>query len=66
MKWANRMNRSSSSSTHDLALEGYLLLAERTRSPLDKLFIKTTIEKITNTKINEHEQYQEYFSRYLK
>lgn len=65
LKWANRLRHSKSSSTRDLALEGYLVLGERARNEQDKLFIKQTIEEITKSKIDEYEYYEEYFAKYL-
>jgi midasin (ATPase involved in ribosome maturation) len=38
----------------DIALEGYLVLGERSRNPQDKLFIKQTIESTLKCKINEN------------
>jgi midasin len=41
LKWANRVAKDNQGlSTSDIALEGYLVLGERSRIPKDKLFIK--------------------------
>jgi midasin (ATPase involved in ribosome maturation) len=40
-------------SVETLALEGYLLLGERTRNENDKKIIKETIERVANVTINE-------------
>lgn len=42
-------------------MEGFLVLAERSRNALDKQFIKETIERVTKVKIKEKDYYEEYF-----
>ena len=47
LKWAGRINSNSEKGAHvtpeSIALEGFLLLAERSRNTGDKVFIKNTI-----------------------
>jgi len=47
----------------DIALEGYLVLGERSRSQQDKEFIKKTIEKVLKCKIDEEQFYDSYFEK---
>lgn len=47
-------------------MEGYLVLAERSRNEQDKLFIKQTIEKVCNTKLDPIAYYNQYFEKNLK
>jgi midasin (ATPase involved in ribosome maturation) len=62
LKWANRMTEQSKTTTvHDLALEGYMALGERSRNEMDKKFIKETIEKVCKVKIDERKYYEDYF-----
>jgi len=60
LKWAGRIN-SCNDGNHvlheNVALEGYLLLAERSRNPIDKNHIRNTIEKIFGVKIEEDKFY---------
>jgi midasin len=60
LKWAGRIN-SSDEGNHvlpeNVALEGYLLLAERSRNAIDKDHIKQTIEKVFGVKIDEDKFY---------
>ena len=66
MKWASRLTHQSvTSSVHDLAIEGFFVLGERSRNEMDKQFIKETIEKVTKVKIDERLYYEEYFSKNL-
>jgi midasin (ATPase involved in ribosome maturation) len=66
LKWANRMTDQAASSTvHDLALEGFLVLGERSRNESDKRFIKETIEKVCKVKIDERKYYEDYFNKNL-
>ena len=51
LKWAKRANESMA--VQDIALEGFLLLGERSRSVSDKEFIKKTIEQTLKCKIDE-------------
>eukprot|EP00347_Sterkiella_histriomuscorum_P024492 403330924 len=66
LKWANRLRQLQSVSTLDLALEGYLVLGERSRNSQDKQFIKQTIERVVKTKIDEKQFYEDYFNKNLK
>ena len=66
LKWANRMSEQSMTSTiHDLALEGFLVLGERSRNDQDKRFIKETIEKVCQVKIDERKFFDDYFNKNL-
>lgn len=49
-----------------MALEGFLVLGERSRNEMDKQFIKETIEKVTKVKIEERKYYEEYFTKNLQ
>ena len=41
LKWANRVSKADEGlGTSEIALEGYLVLGERSRSPQDRQFIK--------------------------
>ena len=50
---------------HRIALEGFLVLAERSRDLTDKLYIKETIEKIFKTKLDIEQFYAEFFNSQL-
>ena len=50
---------------HDLAIEGYFVLGERSRNEMDKLFIKETIEKVAKVKIEDRQYYEDYFAKNL-
>lgn len=63
LKWANRVNHDESLVVQDIAMEGFLVLAERSRSPEDKEFIKRTIESSLKCKIDEQAFYDSYFER---
>lgn len=64
LKWANRVAKDNQGlSTSDIALEGYLVLGERSRIPKDKLFIKQTIETTLKCKIDEDKFYDQYFEK---
>lgn len=61
LKWAGRINQAEDGShvtPENVALEGYLLLAERSRNTADKAFIKQTIEKVFGVKIDEEKFYR--------
>ena len=47
----------------DIALEGYLVLGERSRSQQDKEFIKKTIQSTLKCKIDEEKFYDSYFEK---
>ena len=55
LKWAGRVNANSQLGTHmdqqAIALEGFLVLGERSREPKDKSFIRQTIERIFRTPV---------------
>jgi len=54
LKWANRVNKDERGmATQDIALEGYLVLGERSRNMQDKEFIKKTIQSTLRCKIDE-------------
>jgi midasin len=66
LKWASRLtHQSTTSSVHDLAIEGYFVLGERSRNEMDKLFIKETIEKVAKVKIEDRQYYEDYFAKNL-
>lgn len=68
LKWAGRINQSDDGNhvtPENVALEGYLLLAERSRNATDKAFIKQTIERVFSVKIDEDMFYQQYFNENL-
>ncbi len=45
LKWADRVSRVNKTLTvPEIAMEGFLLFAERARNPEDRLFIKTCLE----------------------
>lgn len=64
LKWANRVNKDESLVQQDIAMEGYCVLAERSRSPEDKEFIKKTIEATLKCKVEEQAFYDSYFARH--
>lgn len=69
LKWAGRINQSQDGkhvTPENIALEGFLLLGERSRNQADKDFIKQTIEKVFAVKINEEKFYKEYFENNLR
>ena len=45
-------------------MEGFCVLAERSRCPEDKQFIKKTIETTLKCKIDEHAFYNQYFKEH--
>ena len=66
LKWASRLTQQcETSSTENLALEGYFVLGERSRNEMDKKFIKETIEKVTRVSIDERGFYESYFQTHL-
>ena len=64
LKWANRVNKDESMAVADIALEGYLVLGERSRCPQDKDFIKQTIESTLKCRIDVEEYYETYFQKH--
>ena len=48
-----------------IALEGFFVLAERSRDRSDKLYIKETIEKIFKVKLDLEAFYQDFFAQNL-
>ena len=46
-------------------MEGFFVLAEKSRNEADKAHIKETIEKIFRLKIDEHAFYESYFAANL-
>jgi midasin len=60
LKWACRIVgvHAESTSMEDVAREGYFVLAERSRTPEDKAFIKETISKVFNVIIDEQAYYE--------
>jgi len=64
LKWANRVNEDESLATQDIAMEGFSVLGERSRSVQDKEFIKKTIESSLKCKIDEQEFYNTYFAKH--
>lgn len=69
LKWAGRINSNQDGShvtPENIALEGFLLLAERSRNATDKAFIKETIEKAFGVKIDEDQFYTRYFDSHLR
>ena len=51
---------------YTIALEGFLVLGERSRNVTDKKFIQATIEKVFGVKMNIEELYETYFEKNLK
>jgi midasin len=49
-----------------IALEGFLLLGERSRNAADKTFIRETIEKVFGVKVEVEKFYAEYFEKHLR
>jgi midasin len=69
LKWAGRINQSSDDShvtAENIALEGFLLLGERSRNAADKTFIRETIEKVFGVKVEVEKFYAEYFEKHLR
>lgn len=46
-------------------MEGYFVLAERSRNEQDKNFIRETIEKVARVKIDVRAFYDSYFEKHL-
>lgn len=69
LKWAGRINQRAQEQDHvfmeRIALEGFLVLAERSRDRSDKLYIKETIEKTFKVKLDLEDFYQEFFTKNL-
>jgi midasin len=65
LKWATRLRHADSISVDELAIEGYLVLGERSRVESEKKFIKETIEKVANVKICEKSYYQSYYNKHI-
>lgn len=70
LKWAGRVNANSELGTHmdqqAIALEGFLVLGERSRDSKDKSFIRQTIEKIFRAPIEIEAFYEKYFNDNLR
>jgi len=70
LKWAGRVNQSNSNGDHvtpeNIALEGFLVLAERTRNAADKLFIQQAIEKVFSVKLDPENFYNTFFENELR
>lgn len=69
LKWAGRINSNSHLGTHVdmevIALEGFLVLAERSRDFKDKTYIKETIEKVFSCKLAIDDFYESFFETHL-
>ncbi len=65
LKWANRINKESNSELAVIALEGFLVLGERSRNTQDKMFIKQTLERHFKVIIDLDNFYEQYFDKYL-
>mmetsp|Transcript_29535 Transcript_29535/g.44965 ORF Transcript_29535/g.44965 Transcript_29535/m.44965 type:complete len:183 (+) Transcript_29535:3546-4094(+) len=64
LKWGGRVNHQMESlSQAEIALEGFLVLGERSRSPEDKEFIRKTLETTFKCKIDVDGYYKEYFEK---
>lgn len=50
----------------DVALEGYFVLAEKSRTPEDKAFIKETIQRVFKVEIDEQSYYERFFNQKLE
>ena len=71
LKWAHRLIACGRMDIKTVALEGYLLLAERSRNITDKKHIKIVIESIFSSKerkitVDEEEFYSEYYNETLR
>lgn len=66
LKWAGRINLRSEEADHvqmqRIALEGFLVLAERSRDRQDKDYIRETIEKIFKVKLDIEKFYADFFN----
>jgi len=51
---------------YHIAVEGFLVLGERSRDPKDKLFIRKTIERIFKTQFDAEAFYEQYFNSNLR
>ena len=60
LKWAGRIvgDTSELQTMDDVAREGYFVLAERSRTPEDKAFIKETINRVFKVEIDEYAYYE--------
>lgn len=69
LKWAGRINLRSQESDHvqkeRIALEGFLVLAERSRDRSDKLYIKQTIEKVFKVNLDIEAFYESFYQENL-
>jgi midasin (ATPase involved in ribosome maturation) len=50
---------------HNIAMEGFFVLGERSRNKVDKDFIQSTIEKVFNVKLDIEAIYETYFTENL-
>lgn len=70
LKWAGRINSNSHLGIHvdqeQIALEGFLVLAERSRDLQDKQYIKAAIEKVFGVKIDIENYYEDFFKKNLE
>lgn len=65
LKWAGRLkHQNENMSVQEMAMEAYLVLGERSRSPEDKDFIKKTIEQTLKCKIDPESFYNSYFEEH--
>lgn len=47
-------------------MEGFFVLGERSRHPADKLYIRQTIDKVFNVKLDVDQLYETYFEENLR
>jgi midasin len=51
---------------HNIAMEGFFVLGERSRNTIDKQFIQSTIERVFNVKLDIEAIYEAYFTEKLE
>ena len=70
LKWAGRVNLNNQRGTHmdphNIAMEGFFVLGERSRNNIDKQFIQSTIERVFNVKLDIEAIYEAYFTEKLE
>jgi midasin len=66
IKWANRVNMDDGLTMEKFALEGFLVLAERSRNLEDKDFIRATISKALGVPIDEKQFYEEFYEQHIR
>lgn len=65
IKWAKRVN-AAEQTMENFALEGYFVLAERSRSKEDQAFIRDTVENAIGVKLEVEVYYENYFETQIR